>query len=233
MVQYTSESPDEVLSFLAAQPNPLPSYIAYDRSCSLLAHVIGNPALHSWLDHTKLIVDAWHFAGHSKGDELCGQMCDPAPKDGRSMDLLVPMVDPSKPRHTRRVKKEEDEDEKEGVRRNKAFYLRQLCLEDEVKSEQDASSAPPRQRVFRRAFNTEVSKSWACLLTRSSVLTVLCVRTRLQAAEQLNSWLGGFGPILRHLRADNFDFLVHVLLRKRFESRQAALSKKYGISRVG
>ncbi|GAA5959082.1 hypothetical protein JCM10213_008671 [Rhodosporidiobolus nylandii] len=52
-----------------------------------------------------------------------------------------------------------------------------------------------RERTFERAFNTT-------------------------AAEQLNSTLSRFAPLLSTMRADNFDFLVHVLLRHRREKAE-------------
>ncbi|ORY77185.1 hypothetical protein BCR35DRAFT_292255 [Leucosporidium creatinivorum] len=168
---YTPESTSEVLSFLSSissTPSSLPSYIAYDRACEILAAVTEEPDLQHWLSDTKFIVDAWHFAGHSKVDELCRKFCDPAPLDGSAPDLVVPLVAKGRGRRT----------------------------------------GEEQKRVHRRAFNTE-------------------------AAEQLNSWLVGFAPILRSMRADNFDFLLAVLLRRRFASRAESLERKHKGTKVG
>lgn len=91
----------------------------------------------------------------------------------------------------------------------------------------------------------------------SSLLSALELTpsTRLQAAEQLNSWLAGFAPMLRSMRAggsslaayhilqlwikltcslaDNFDFLLAVLLRRRFASRAETLEKTHKGVKVG
>ncbi|GAA5830099.1 hypothetical protein JCM11251_006876 [Rhodosporidiobolus azoricus] len=58
-------------------------------------------------------------------------------------------------------------------------------------------------RTFERAFNTT-------------------------AAEQLNSTLSRFAPLLSTMRADNFDFVVHVLLRHRAEEVKRKKEKKKG-----
>lgn len=61
---------------------------------------------------------------------------------------------------------------------------------------------PAAHRVYRRAFNT-------------------------QAAEQLNSWLIGFAPSLRNMTSKNHDFVLSVLLRRRYEHRTETLVERY------
>lgn len=89
----------------------LPSFIAYDRACQLLATIEQQPDLHHWLTDAKWICDAFHFAGHSRSQNvLCRTFCDPAPLDGSAPDLVVPMVE------ERRRRRRADDDE-EGPKR--------------------------------------------------------------------------------------------------------------------
>ncbi|KAM0789966.1 hypothetical protein ACM66B_005300 [Microbotryomycetes sp. NB124-2] len=202
----TPEEPDEILSFLDKVDRDtnggLPTFVAYDRSCQLLAHVADrarasssssssssdDPSANSsadtattppaWLDRTKLIVDAFHFTTHSKDDVLCRAMCNPAPLDGSQPDLVTPheVQVPTNPGSARRTHK----------------GSRQMANRIE----------------FCRTFNTS-------------------------AAEQLNSWLKGFANLLGAMSADNHDFLLQVLLERRFASRAQTLKDRYGNQTVG
>lgn len=49
----------------------------------------------------------------------------------------------------------------------------------------------------------------------------------------MNSWLAGYGGILRQMNGDNFDFLLNVLLQRRFVRKTEMLKEKHGKSRVG
>lgn len=73
-----------------------------------------------------------------------------------------------------------------------------------------SSKRGPQLRTFERAFNTSVR----CFLFPAS-LSETDEILHSQAAEQLNSTLSRFAPLLSTLKADNFTFLVHVLLRYR------------------
>lgn len=192
---YSNEDVPELLEFLDSvceDPAQLPTILAYDNACKILAYIAPRPELHHWLRRIQLIVDSFHFAGHSKNDVLCRKFCDPAPLDGSAPDLVVPLVEvPPATSHKRR--------------------------------------RAPLERSFRRAFNTEVGLRSLLRFARSS----LTFSPPSQAAEQLNSWLAGFASSLRHMRADNHDFLIHVLLRRRFQQRSKDLEKKHKGVRVG
>lgn len=45
----------------------------------------------------------------------------------------------------------------------------------------------------------------------------------MEASEQLNSWFGGYSKQLSHMRAENHDFLIQVMLEKRFKMRAEEL----------
>jgi len=44
-----------------------------------------------------------------------------------------------------------------------------------------------------------------------------------EASEHLNSWFGGYSGILSHMRAENHDFLIQVMLEYHFEARKKQL----------
>lgn len=117
----TAQCLDFLTSVEDASSGGLSSYIAYDRSCHLLAAIEreADGQAQRLLEDTSFIVDAFHFASHSPRDSLCRTFCDPAPLDGSAPDLVVPM------------KGKKDRRETELGR---------------------------RPRVFRRAFNTNVSR---------------------------------------------------------------------------
>lgn len=46
-----------------------------------------------------------------------------------------------------------------------------------------------------------------------------------EAAEHLNSWFVGYSGILSHMRAENHDFLVQVMLEHHFQTRQKQLAQ--------
>ncbi|KAK4693240.1 hypothetical protein P7C70_g8965, partial [Phenoliferia sp. Uapishka_3] len=94
---YTGEGEHEVLDFLQTtfnDPATCPSYLAFDRACRLMLSINAHDELEYLLEWFKLIVDAWHWAGHSATDILCQLHCNPAPLDGSAPNLVVPLIDP-------------------------------------------------------------------------------------------------------------------------------------------
>ncbi|KAK7051727.1 hypothetical protein R3P38DRAFT_2502011 [Favolaschia claudopus] len=89
---YKSESTPQVLSFINkiwdAYPTFRPSFIAYDRACDLLRHIVTQNPDDIWITTTKFIVDAWHYIHHRATDVLCRTRCNPAPSDGSQPDLV-------------------------------------------------------------------------------------------------------------------------------------------------
>ncbi|KAJ7672513.1 hypothetical protein DFH06DRAFT_1124387 [Mycena polygramma] len=94
---YRSESLSQVLAFLNKiwedHPEYRPNFIAYDKACELLRHIVTQDAHDLWLTSTKFIVDAWHYIGHRANDILCRTRCNPAPTDGSQPDLVLTEVD--------------------------------------------------------------------------------------------------------------------------------------------
>ncbi|GJN90999.1 hypothetical protein Rhopal_004013-T1 [Rhodotorula paludigena] len=124
------ETAAEVVSFLATahaasvsheSPTPaFPSYIAYDRACHVLRHVLSSLrpssptsspvkplSLPSFLQSTRLIVTAFHKRSHTRDDPFCDEFCNPTPLDGEAPDLVVPF----RPAGKRRSKKRGQDDE--------------------------------------------------------------------------------------------------------------------------
>ncbi|KAJ7649348.1 hypothetical protein DFH06DRAFT_996274 [Mycena polygramma] len=94
---YRSESLSQVLAFLNKiwedHPEYRPNFVAYDKACELLRHIVTQDAHDLWLTSTKFIVDAWHYIGHRANDILCRTRCNPAPTDGSQPDLVLTEVD--------------------------------------------------------------------------------------------------------------------------------------------
>lgn len=94
---YRGEGVSQVLSILNKiwdnDPEGRPSFIAYDKACDLLRHIVTQNPLDLWLKTTKFIVDAWHYIGHRSTDILCRTRCNPAPTDGSQPDLILTEVD--------------------------------------------------------------------------------------------------------------------------------------------
>lgn len=90
---YVSESESQVYQFLKkVWPDDLahlrPDYIAYDRACFLLRHLVTSHPDNTWTAATRFIVDAFHYIGHRAQDLLCRKRCNPAPSDGSQPDLV-------------------------------------------------------------------------------------------------------------------------------------------------
>lgn len=96
MKMYSSESPTQVMAFLRRTfptANSRPSYIFYDNACTILAHVVTQLRLRSWLQTSRFLCDAWHYINHRSDDLLCRVWCNPAPADGSQPDLVINNVD--------------------------------------------------------------------------------------------------------------------------------------------
>lgn len=160
--QYTAETPDEVFDFLSAITPPnnssqSPTHIAYDRSCTLLRHVLRSPSHQRWSPlqgGPQFIVDAWHFAGHSKNDRVCRECCDP----DQGQDLVVPFVEKrARKRWERGGKKEAEVPE----RRWKRCFNTEVC------------------------FVLRVSSSFACSLTDCDFVRFAGRRTTQRVAQRV------------------------------------------------
>lgn len=95
---YNGESLPEVLGILnriwsEGREPERPSFVAYDKSCDLLRHIVTQNGGDSWLHSTKFIVDAWHYIGHRATDALCRFWCNPSPSNGSQPDLVLGQVD--------------------------------------------------------------------------------------------------------------------------------------------
>lgn len=94
---YTSQSETQVIAFLdKVWPKDawhlLPDCISYDRACFLLWHLATHNIASPWVQHVRLIVDAWHYIGHRADDIVCRTCCNPAPVDGSQPDLVIEEV---------------------------------------------------------------------------------------------------------------------------------------------
>lgn len=94
---YRSESGSQVLAFLNKifPPSYRPSFIAYDNSCSLLAHIFSgaDEVNRNWFTTTRFIVDSFHYVTHRVTDHFCRVYCNPAPADGSQPDLVILKTD--------------------------------------------------------------------------------------------------------------------------------------------
>lgn len=139
------ESTSEVVSFLSSAhsqlfvpPTPhslktsFPSYIAYDKACTILRSLLpddatsssGSFTLPTFLNTTRLVVTAFHRGCHPANDAFCDEFCDPAPLSGEGRhNLVVPFQRPKE----------------RGVMESKAERKKR------------------KVRTFERAFNTTVS----------------------------------------------------------------------------
>ncbi|KAK4051781.1 hypothetical protein OIO90_004605 [Microbotryomycetes sp. JL221] len=220
----TAEEPQEMLDFLKSvngngKSSRLPTFVAYDRSCHLLAYVAdqamrvsttsrpstlttlsfssaasssssssyssasssssssssASPSsssssssstssascssssssttdsstttnLPTWLDTTKLIVDAFHYTTHSKFNILCKTMCHPNPLNGSQPDLVVPM---------RKKKGIINENDKYAYERNQNSPL--MKKQKMIENMKQGINGKKNKIVYRRTFNTSVS----------------------------------------------------------------------------
>ncbi|KAJ7460398.1 hypothetical protein B0H11DRAFT_2160461 [Mycena galericulata] len=94
---YRAESTPQVLAILNEiwknDPQSRPGFIAYDKACDLLRHIVTQNPNDLWLQTTKFIVDAWHYIGHQATDIHCRTRCNPAPTNGTQPDLVLAAED--------------------------------------------------------------------------------------------------------------------------------------------
>ncbi|KAJ7670538.1 hypothetical protein B0H17DRAFT_1141767 [Mycena rosella] len=94
---FRAESTPQVLSILNKiwedAPEARPGFIAYDKACDLLRHIVTQDPNDLWLKTTKFIVDAWHYIGHRANNVLCRTRCNPAPTNGTQPDSILTDVD--------------------------------------------------------------------------------------------------------------------------------------------
>ncbi|KAK7026969.1 hypothetical protein R3P38DRAFT_3524527 [Favolaschia claudopus] len=94
---YRSESTPQVLSLMnkiwAGFPDLRPGFMAYDKACDLLRHIVTQDGNDLWIASTRFIVDAWHYINHRTTDILCRTRTNPAPTDGSQPDLVITQID--------------------------------------------------------------------------------------------------------------------------------------------
>ncbi|KAF9488179.1 hypothetical protein BDN71DRAFT_1403668, partial [Pleurotus eryngii] len=66
-----------------------PSYIAIDKGCALLKHIVRQGHWIAWEPTTHIIVDSYHYINHRVTDHLCRTWCNPAPLNGDAPNLVV------------------------------------------------------------------------------------------------------------------------------------------------
>ncbi|KAF9496404.1 hypothetical protein BDN71DRAFT_1505718 [Pleurotus eryngii] len=66
-----------------------PSYIAIDKGCALLKHIVKQGHWHAWEPTTWIIVDSYHYINHQTTDHLCQTWCNPAPLNGDAPNLVM------------------------------------------------------------------------------------------------------------------------------------------------
>ncbi|KAF4596425.1 hypothetical protein EYR38_007812 [Pleurotus pulmonarius] len=87
-----SEGVAKILRFLEdVYPDPAsrPSYIAIDKGCALLKHIVRQGHWPAWEPTTRIIVDSYHYINHRVTDHLCRTWCNPAPLNGAAPNLVV------------------------------------------------------------------------------------------------------------------------------------------------
>ena len=87
-----SEGVAKILRFLEdVYPDPAsrPSYIAIDKGCALLKHIVRQGHWPAWEPTTRIIVDSYHYINHRITDHLCRTWCNPAPLNGDAPNLVV------------------------------------------------------------------------------------------------------------------------------------------------
>ena len=104
---YNGESLPEVLAILdktwEGSEDLRPGFIAYDKSCDLIRHIVTQNPDNNWLKSTRFIVDAWHYIGHRTTDAICQLWCNPAPADGSQPDLIISQTDENGEAHATRA----------------------------------------------------------------------------------------------------------------------------------
>lgn len=87
-----AEGVAKILRFLEdvyEDPNSRPSYIAIDKGCALLKHIVKQHHWPAWEPTTQIIVDSYHYINHRVTDYLCRTWCNPAPLNGAAPNLVV------------------------------------------------------------------------------------------------------------------------------------------------
>ncbi|KAF9495335.1 hypothetical protein BDN71DRAFT_1558791 [Pleurotus eryngii] len=87
-----AEGVAKILQFLEdiyADPSSCPSYIAIDKGCALLKHIVKQGHWPAWEPTTWIIVDSYHYINHRVTDHLCQTWCNPAPFNGDAPNLVV------------------------------------------------------------------------------------------------------------------------------------------------
>lgn len=80
-----AEGVAKILRFLEdvyEDPNSRPSYIAIDKGCALLKHIVKQHHWPAWEPTTRIIFDFYHYINHLVTDYLCRTWCNPAPLNG-------------------------------------------------------------------------------------------------------------------------------------------------------
>lgn len=95
---FKAEGEHQALEFLRTtfnDPSKCPSFVAFDQAYRVMLSIGAHDEWKYLIEWFKLIVDAWHFEGHSANDMLCREFCDLALLDGRLPDLVIPLIDPA------------------------------------------------------------------------------------------------------------------------------------------
>ncbi|KIJ42280.1 hypothetical protein M422DRAFT_254684 [Sphaerobolus stellatus SS14] len=95
---FESESPTQVydlLQFIWPNKEGRPAFIAYDKACKLLAHIMAHEEKRHWIETTRFVVDSWHYINHKATDYLCSIWCNPSPSNGSQPDLVLGKESPN------------------------------------------------------------------------------------------------------------------------------------------
>ncbi|KAF9490625.1 hypothetical protein BDN71DRAFT_1522055 [Pleurotus eryngii] len=87
-----AEGVAKILCFLEdvyEDPNSQPSYIAIDKGCALLKHIVKQHHWPAWEPTTRIIVNSYHYINHRVTDYPCRTWCNPAPLNGPAPNLVV------------------------------------------------------------------------------------------------------------------------------------------------
>ncbi|KDQ25438.1 hypothetical protein PLEOSDRAFT_1045438, partial [Pleurotus ostreatus PC15] len=79
----------QLLEDVYPDPASRPSYIAIDKGCALLKHIVRQGHWPAWEPTTRIIVDSYHYINHRVTDHLCRTWCNPAPLNGDAPNLVV------------------------------------------------------------------------------------------------------------------------------------------------
>ncbi|KAJ8695595.1 hypothetical protein PTI98_008185 [Pleurotus ostreatus] len=79
----------QLLEDVYPDPASRPIYIAIDKGCALLKHIVRQEHWPAWEPTTRIIVDSYHYINHRVTDHLCRTWCNPAPLNGDAPNLVV------------------------------------------------------------------------------------------------------------------------------------------------